>query len=103
MHKVLILAAFAVLASAETMDSDGIPDWWEATRGLCCTNAMDAFEDPDGDWLINLHEYWHDLDPFVLDGTNTELSVMTVLSPERDFMLESVSFDGYPKVKHLAK
>ena len=73
-HETVVEVSFPDVT--DDMDSDGIPDWWEATRGLCYTNAMDAFEDPDGDWLINLHEYWHDLDPFVLDGTNTVLSIL---------------------------
>ena len=36
-----------------------------------------------GDWLVNLHEYWHDLDPFVSDGTNTVLSILARSIDER--------------------
>ena len=57
-------------------DSDGIPDWWEnlyADAGLSPTNSADVWLDPDGDGLINLHEYWADCDPLVYDGTNTAI------------------------------
>lgn len=60
-------------------DNDGIPNWWEianASAGLSLTNSADAYLDPDGDGLINLHEYWADCDPLVYDGTNTVLSIM---------------------------
>ena len=36
-----------------------------------------------GDWLVNQHEYWHDLDPFVSDGTNTVLSILARSIDER--------------------
>lgn len=58
-------------------DGDGIPDTWEYSHGLSSTNSLDAWEDPDCDGLINLHEYWHDYDPFVADGSNTVLSVIS--------------------------
>ena len=57
-------------------DNDEILDWWEISRGLSPTNAADAYLDPDGDGLINLHEYWADCNPLVPDGSNTLLSVM---------------------------
>ncbi|MBQ3289463.1 MAG: hypothetical protein IJH50_08665 [Kiritimatiellae bacterium] len=60
-------------------DGDGILDWWEVLHvdaGLSPINAADAWLDPDGDGLINLHEYWADCNPFVPDGSNTVLSVM---------------------------
>ena len=44
-------------------DRDGIPDLWELVHGLCPTNALDAVENPDGDGLVNLHEYWAGCDP----------------------------------------
>ena len=52
-------------------DSDGMLDWWELQHGLSPTNAADAAEDPDGDTLLNVHEFLSGTDPFVLDGTNT--------------------------------
>ena len=67
-------------------DNDGIPNWWEianASAGLSLTNSADAYLDPDGDGLINLHEYWADCDPLVYDGTNTVLSIMARSVDER--------------------
>ena len=58
------------------MDSDGMLDCWETSHGLSPTNSADAWLDPDGDGLINLHEYWADCDPLTQDGSNTVLSVM---------------------------
>ena len=62
--------------SEEDRDGDGIRDWWEAVHagaGLSSTNSEDAYLDPDGDGLINLHEYWADCDPLAYDGTNTAI------------------------------
>ena len=53
-----------------------IPDWWEMQMGLAADGvARRAYDDPDGDGLINLHEYWSGTDPLVPDGSNTLLSV----------------------------
>ena len=46
---------------------------WEILHGLSPSNAADAM--PDGDGLINLHEYWAGTDPLTPDGSNTLLSV----------------------------
>ena len=52
---------------------DGLPDWWQA----CCGLEDGAYEDTDGDGLINLHELWAGCDPLSPDGSNTVLSVMS--------------------------
>ena len=57
-------------------DRDGIADLWEcihAGAGLSPTNGADAFLDPDGDGLLNIHEYWANSNPIAYDGTNTAL------------------------------
>ena len=59
-------------------DRDGILDWWEhlhSDAGLSSTNSADAWLDPDGDGLLNLHEYWAGTEPLAPDGSNTLLSV----------------------------
>ena len=61
----------------EDQDNDYIPDAWEYENGLCFTNANDACEDPDDDGLINLHECWHGKNPWVADGSDTILSVLS--------------------------
>ncbi|MGN0844857.1 MAG: hypothetical protein ACI4QT_06515, partial [Kiritimatiellia bacterium] len=61
----------------EDQDNDYLPDDWELENGLCFTNASDAYEDPDGDGLINLHECWYGKNPWVADGSNTLLSVLS--------------------------
>ena len=80
-HETVVEVSFPGVS--DDADADGIPDWWEASHGLSSTNSLDAVEDPDGDWLVNLHEYWHDLDPFVFDGTNTVLSILARSIDER--------------------
>ncbi len=61
----------------DDVDRDGIPDLWELGHGLSPTNALDSCSDPDGDGLVNLHEYWHGYDPWVADGSNTVLSILS--------------------------
>lgn len=68
------------------MDLDGMLDIWEAYHagaGLSHTNAADAALDPDGDGLINLHEYLWGLNPCAVDGTNTVFSVASRSIDER--------------------
>ena len=53
-----------------------LPDWWEAQEGLDTDGvARRMYDDPDGDGLINLHEFWCGTHPLVPDGSNTLLSV----------------------------
>ena len=55
---------------------NGLLDWWEVTTGLNAEGVANRlYDDPDGDGLINLHEYWAGCDPLVPDGSNTLLSV----------------------------
>ena len=57
-------------------DGNTLPDWWEAQEGLDADGvARRAYDDPDGDGLINLHEFWCGTHPLVPDGSNTLLSV----------------------------
>lgn len=70
-------ASFSFPDVTDDADSDGIPDNWETAHGLCPTNSLDALEDPDGDGLVNLHEYWHGFDPHADDGGGTVLSILS--------------------------
>lgn len=67
----------ALSVDTRLYDSDGdtLPDMWELSHGLDPSDPDDAYEDCDGDGLINLHEYWCGYDPLISDGTNTALSV----------------------------
>ena len=70
--------AFSVTVDLQRdTDRDGMPDNWETPRGLRVADAADAREDPDGDGLINLHEWFAHADPWVPDGSNTLLYAMT--------------------------
>ncbi len=57
-------------------DNNMIPDWWEMQEGLAAEGvSRRAYDDQDGDGLINLHEFWCGTHPLVPDGSNTLLSV----------------------------
>ena len=59
------------------MDGDKMPDLWEILHGLCPTNSVDAFEDPDNDALPNLFEYRCSTNPHnPLAGSNTVYSIL---------------------------
>jgi hypothetical protein len=42
-------------------DSDGMPDTWEAVRGLDPDDPTDARQDRNGDGYSNIEEYLHSL------------------------------------------
>jgi hypothetical protein len=48
---------FAMFASANDTDKDGIPDSWELNYGLNPNDPLDAALDSDGDFLTNLEEF----------------------------------------------
>ena len=81
---------------AELMDRDrdGMPDWWElanAAAGMSPYTSGDARQDPDGDGLVNLHEYWANCNPLVYDGTNTAIFAAVHSVDDR---LDSSGSDG---------
>ncbi|GAA5148234.1 hypothetical protein GCM10023213_44100 [Prosthecobacter algae] len=44
-------------------DGDGMSNVWEIAHGLNPVNTLDAYDDPDGDFLFNLEEYQARTDP----------------------------------------
>lgn len=50
-------------AAPRDADGDGMPDAWEAARGLNPADAKDGALDRDGDGYTNLEEYLHSLVP----------------------------------------
>jgi len=48
-------------------DRDGMSDLWERLYDAVTIGVNDALDDPDGDGLINLHEYWSGTNPGVHD------------------------------------
>lgn len=52
-----------LIPSTEDRDMDGMPDDWEESLGLNPDNSDDAWEDADGDGMVNLHEYFAATDP----------------------------------------
>ena len=88
-------SANALITTITTVDRDldGLNDPWEQRYGLSTNNAADAFLDPDGDAMINLHEFQADTVP-----TNA-LSVLRVtdylLSASETFNFLAVSNRTY--------
>ena len=64
-------------------DGDDIPDVWEYAHGLSWTNAEDATEDNDLDYLPNVQEYLFDCNPFVDDSSNIVFAVASHSIDER--------------------
>ena len=97
-HESVVCPVFRSVS--DDQDGDDLPDLWEFAHGLCSTNALDACFDPDGDGLINLHEYWHDYDPWVADGSNTVLSILARSVDDRIAGKNPTNslkfFSGYP-------
>ncbi len=54
----------------EDEDQDGMDDNWEKKNGLKITNKDDALEDPDGDQLNNLREFYFGTNPRKADTDN---------------------------------
>ena len=55
---------------------DSMPDDWEESLGLNPDNPDDAWEDTDGDGMVNLHEYFAATDP----GDADRLSIESIQS-----------------------
>jgi len=70
----VVAVAFKISLSSCDKDVDDMPDFWEARRGLSWTNVADACGNPDGDGLINLHEFWCRTDPQAVDGAQYALA-----------------------------
>ncbi len=75
---VLQMGAQATAAAHKELyydsDGDGIADWWEVAYGLDYLKATDASEDPDGDGLTNLFEYYAGTNPLLPDTGFTGVS-----------------------------
>jgi len=54
-------------------DGDGLPADWEIKNGLNDNNPSDAYQDNDGDYLINLREYQLQLDPQNADSDGDQV------------------------------
>jgi len=59
-------------------DDDGMPDTWETDNGLNPNDPLDAWEDPDNDFVLNLFEFQLNSDPFNASTPN----IMTVSAGE---------------------
>jgi len=67
------LNVFALFASANDTDKDGIPDAWEESYSLDPNDPLDAQYDDDGDGLTNLQEYRNACDPHEEDSDGDSL------------------------------
>ncbi|MEZ0274926.1 MAG: hypothetical protein ACAH88_08475, partial [Roseimicrobium sp.] len=60
----------AQFASRYDRDEDGMTDVWEVTHGFNVDDPTDACDDADGDYVFNVEEYGHNLDPHNADTDN---------------------------------
>lgn len=64
---------FAMFASANDTDKDGMPDSWELNYGLNPNDPLDAALDGDGDFLTNLEEFLNSCIPTNPDSDGDSL------------------------------
>ena len=55
-------------------DGDGMPDWWELAHGFDPNDPLDAWGDPDGDYLFNWEEFRYGTNPRSWDTDGDGLS-----------------------------
>jgi len=78
-------------------DEDGMPDFWEDQYGLNKNDPTDAFNDEEGDFVINLLEYYEDSDPTCYEWTRwvatTGLNSLSAAlkAPEADPDLDGIA------------
>ncbi|MES2738378.1 MAG: hypothetical protein V4672_18805 [Verrucomicrobiota bacterium] len=62
-------------------DGDGMSNVWEIAQGLNPVNTLDAYDDPDGDFLCNIEEYRARSDPQALLSTVSQSVTLLALNP----------------------
>jgi hypothetical protein len=62
-------------------DGDGMSNVWEIAHGLNPVNILDAYDDPDGDFLCNIEEYQARSDPHALLSTVAQSVTLLALNP----------------------
>lgn len=82
---MIVLAVFSASSSLLALDRDGgdISDVWEAHHSY---GPLVATADDDGDGLINLLEYYFDLNPFAHDANYLEIELVSGTSLEVSFL-----------------
>jgi len=82
---MIVLVVFSVSSSLLALDRDGggISDVWEAHHSY---GPLVATADDDGDGLINLLEYYFDLNPFAHDANYLEIELVSSTSLEISFL-----------------
>lgn len=73
LYQLTHAAVFWVDPETSDYDNDGMPDVWERTIGLN-EQLNDAYNDPDGDGLLNMDEYLNGAHPFNWDTDEDTLS-----------------------------
>jgi hypothetical protein len=82
-------------------DGDGMSNVWEIAHGLNPVNTLDAYDDPDGDFLFNLEEYQARTDPNAALSTVSQSVTIQVTDPVTQLPQTRAVLNDYEAVTGL--
>lgn len=79
-------------------DRDGISDVWETAHGLNPSDILDAYDDPDGDFLLNIEEFHARSDPQTLLSAVSQTVTIQAINPTTQLLETRAVVNDYEAV-----